>query len=158
MSGAIVPVEGGAQLLEAARIHSASWQQSHRAFCSEAFVLAHTPERQKAYLEGELAQGKRLFMLMGEAGGEGIVTEHHGLIENLYVLPERQGRGAGRRLLAHACGLNERPTLWVLSNNARVIAWYERAGFRFTGRENRLSDTLREREMALCANSLAEGV
>ena len=34
-------------LLSAARIQAESWQESHRSFCSEAFVKAHTPSGRK---------------------------------------------------------------------------------------------------------------
>ena len=47
-------------LLSAARIHAESWRDSHRAFCSEAFVKQHTVARQKAYLENEKMQWKTL--------------------------------------------------------------------------------------------------
>ena len=34
-------------LEEAAAIHSVSWQESHRSFCSPEFVALHTPQHQK---------------------------------------------------------------------------------------------------------------
>ena len=33
----------------AARIHSKSWQESHKSFCNPDFVAKHTPEHQKKY-------------------------------------------------------------------------------------------------------------
>lgn len=47
-------------LLQAAAVHTESWRDSHRSFCSPEFVAAHTPQRQAAYLRGELMQGKQL--------------------------------------------------------------------------------------------------
>ena len=57
--GKIVPVDAE-NIAQAAAIHSASWQASHRAFCSEAFIALHTPERQRAYIEEEMRNGFRL--------------------------------------------------------------------------------------------------
>ena len=36
-------------LLSAAEIHAESWRDSHRAFCSEAFVSQHTTARQRKW-------------------------------------------------------------------------------------------------------------
>ena len=69
------------------------------------------------------------------------------MIENLYVLPEKQERGYGTQLLRFAMSQCRRPSLWVLNNNRRAYDLYSREGFIPTGVENRLSDTLFELEM-----------
>ena len=74
---------------EAALIHLLSWQESHRGFCSKEFIDAHTISTQVEYIRSELQKGKRFFILnLNEEGGKGIVSVHHNLIENLYVLPD----------------------------------------------------------------------
>lgn len=134
-------------LQAAAGIHSAAWQDSHRAFCSEAFVAAHTPERQLGYLASEMAQGKRLWLLSDEHP-IGLVTVHDNLIENLYVHPSDQRMGYGTLLLRHAMAqCAGAPSLWVLDNNRDAIRLYERHGFRFTGHTKKLTETLAELEM-----------
>ncbi len=146
MAPAIVPVTE--ELLSAAgAVHALAWQDSHRAICSPEFLALHTPERQTAYLRAELARGKAVFLLTDEAGPGGVVSLWDGLIENLYVLPERQGRGYGRALLRFAIARCESPRLWVLSTNDFAYSWYLRSGFFPTGAVQRLSDTLFEREM-----------
>ena len=45
----IVPVDQS-NLYQAAEIHSVSWQDSHRSFCSADFIALHTPEHQLEYL------------------------------------------------------------------------------------------------------------
>lgn len=133
----------------AALIHSASWQESHKSFCSPEFVKKHTPLRQEAYLRGEMETGKRIWML--EANGElvGIVSVWESLIENLYVHPARQNCGHGTRLLRFAMEqCVGTPTLWILDNNDGARRLYERNGFALTGRNNQLTDTLSEMEMA----------
>lgn len=141
-------------LLQAAAVHAESWRDSHRSFCSPEFVAAHTPQRQAAYLRGELMQGKQLWML-AEAQPVGLVSLWGSLIENLYVLPSEQGKGYGSTLLrfamAHCAGT---PVLWVLSNNLRAQSLYQRHGFRMTGREHPLSGTLAELEMAWTGGEL----
>ena len=129
-------------------IHSLAWKQSH-GFCSPEFIAAHTPQRQMAYLEREMSAGKTVYML---TDGEpvGIVSVFGSLIENLYVLPEKQNRGYGSRLLDFAisrCG--DRPCLWVLSSNEGAIRLYTRRGFKRTGTEKRLNESLAEIEMVL---------
>ena len=51
-------------IFDAARIHSISWQESHRSFCESEFVELHTPEHQREYLLEKLKSGYNLFMLL----------------------------------------------------------------------------------------------
>ena len=127
---------------DAAAVHSASWKDSHRAFCSPDFVEQHTPEHQKRYLLGKIASGSEVFMLVdGEAAGAagavsavGVVSVTGDLIEDLYVLPQKRGRGYGTRLLRHAiAACSGTPTLWILENNERAARLYRRLGFKETG-------------------------
>ena len=144
----IVPITED-NIAAAGSIHSISWQESHRSFCSAAFIAKHTPQAQTLYLQRELASGKKGFMIIDEVP-LGIVTIHGSLIENLYILPEHQRRGYGSMLLEFAieqCA--SVPTLFILSNNDDARRLYERKGFRSTGRINKLTDTLDECEYAL---------
>lgn len=131
----------------AAATHSASWQESHRTFCSPEFVALHTPERQTDFLRQELADGKRLYMLI-DSRPVGIVSVKENLIENLYVLPDEQRKGYGTALLqfavSHCTGI---PTLWILENNRAACALYTKHGFHKTGRRHILSASLAEAEM-----------
>ena len=133
----------------AARIHAESWRESHRAFCAEDFVRAHTAERQKRYLLDKMRSGTEVFLLT-DGAPVGIVSLTGSLIEDLYVLPRHQNRGYGTRLLEYAVRrCPGTPTLWILDNNAGARRLYERNGFRFTGNVHRLSDTLTELEFIL---------
>ena len=131
---AIVAVDES-NLAQAAAVHSVSWRESHRSFCSPGFVAEHTPERQREYLKGKMEEGSRVFMLLAGEDPAGIVTVTGSLIADLYVLPDRQGRGYGTELLHFA---EERcagdPTLWILRNNERAGRLYRKEGFRETGR------------------------
>lgn len=136
-------------IIDAAYIHAESWKESHRSFCSVEFVKAHTIERQRAYLEKEMSIGKQIYMLVRDIP-VGIVSVKEKLIENLYVLPDRQHEGCGSELLEYAINkCTGTPALWVLNNNAKAEKFYRKYGFVRTGREKKLSEELAEVEMRM---------
>lgn len=136
-------------LSQAAAIHSVSWQESHRSFCSPDFIARHTPEHQLEYLRGKIAGGSRIYLYVEEEP-VGIVSVTGSLIEDLYILPDRQNKGYGTELLRYAVSLcPETPTLWILDNNTGAERLYRRLGFRPTGRKNAITSGLDEIEFAL---------
>lgn len=131
-------------ILAAAKIHSSSWKQSHESICTREFIEVHSVEHQRIYLLEEMKLGKSLYMLV-EDKPLAIVSVYNDLIENLYVLPEEQGKGYGTQLLLYAMGCCKGvPTLWILENNERAYGLYQKYGFRKTGKFNALTDTLFE--------------
>lgn len=130
----------------AAYVHAEAWRASHSDICSPEFVAAHTTQRQTEYLRDELAKGKALWMLLDPLP-VGLVSVDHDVIENLYVLPEKQGRGYGTTLLHFAMAQCSRPSLWVLSSNKGAYRLYSREGFVLSGRTKLLNNTLLEHEM-----------
>lgn len=142
----IVEIHEG-NIAQAGRIHSESWKESHKTFCSAEFVERHSPAAQTEYLRRELSAGKKLFMLT-DSQPVGIVSVQGSLIENLYVLPDEQNKGYGTRLLEYAVRQCEAcPTLWILNNNERARRFYRKNGFRESGRKNILNEKLYECEM-----------
>ncbi len=136
-------------IMQAAIIHSESWKESHREICSPEFIAIHTPERQKCYLESEIAKGAQLYILIDEKP-VGIVSVHGSLIENLYVLPSEQNQGYGTQLLAFAVGkCTESPSLWILNTNDRAKRFYERHGFKPTGNVVQHAEGMYELELSL---------
>lgn len=134
----------------AAAIHAASWQDSHRRFCTAAFVAEHDERHQLEYLLREKARGKSLYILLAPEPA-GLVSVFQDCIENLYVHPAMQGKGYGTALIQFAMAKCVRPALWVLENNLRAIKLYHRLGFQFTGRRNAITPALNELEMAFQA-------
>ncbi|MDD2648931.1 MAG: GNAT family N-acetyltransferase [Eubacteriales bacterium] len=133
----------------AGEIHSISWRDSHKAFCTPEFLDLHSPERQTEYISGEIKAGKRLFICLSDGKAVGIVTVFGSMIENLYVLPEYQRKGFGTALLLFAADkCKSSATLWVLENNKEAQALYARKGFLPTGNRNAITETLDEIEMA----------
>ena len=70
-----------ANITDAGRIHSESWKESHRSFCSAEFVEKHTPAAQADYLRREMNAGKSIYMLI-DGYPVGIVSVHGNFIEN----------------------------------------------------------------------------
>jgi len=135
-------------IAEAGRIHSESWMESHRSFCSAEFVEKHTPIAQAEYLRREMAAGKKVYMLTDEHP-VGIVSVYGDLIENLYVLPSEQRKGYGTELLKFAMQkCSGIPCLWILNNNEGARRLYARYGFKETGNRKQLQDTLYEIELS----------
>ena len=144
----IVPVNE-TNLLQAATIHSISWKESHRAFCTPDFIETHTPDRQREYLRNKMNNGTKLYMLIEEKP-IGVVSVTKGLIEDLYILPDMQNMGYGTKLLLYAVGqCTDTPTLWILENNVNAERLYRRIGFKETGRKNAITNRLDEIEFAL---------
>jgi len=134
-------------IADAARIHSISWRESHKSFCSREFIELHDEKHQQEYIRGEMARGCVFFMLKREKY-LGIMSVNGSLIENLYVLPEYQNMGTGTELLRFAMDMCDgTPTLWILDNNTGARRLYERHGFALSGRKNAITSTLYELEM-----------
>ena len=68
-------------LSEAAAIHSVSWQESHRSFCSPEFIALHTPQHQEAYLQKKIDNGSKLFIMIADKP-IGVVSVTGNLIED----------------------------------------------------------------------------
>lgn len=134
-------------LEQAGWVHAEAWKESHRSFCLAEFVEKHTPAAQTEYLRREMKSGKKLFMLVDD-GPVGIVSIQGDLIENLYVLPQRQNQGYGSVLLRFAmaqCGGDS--VLWVLNTNEGARRLYRRNGFVETGERKQLNEQMYEIEM-----------
>ncbi len=133
----------------AARIHSLSWQESHRAFCSKDFIAKHAPEHQEDYIRRKIDQGSEFFIL-NVTEPVAVISVTGNLIEDLYVLPEQQDQGFGTALLRYAMNLilerGQVPTLWILENNQGAARLYRREGFIPSGSRKHISDKIDEIE------------
>ena len=135
-------------IVDAGRIHSESWKESHRSFCSAEFVEKHTPIAQAEYLRREMDAGKSVYMLIDDYP-VGIVSVHGSLIENLYVLPFEQCKGYGTQLLEFAIRKCQgTPKLWILNINEGAYRLYTKHGFKETGNRKQLNKNLYEMELA----------
>ena len=135
---------------DAGKIHSVSWKESHKSFCSEEFIARHTEEAQTEYVRSEIAKGKDFYMLIDRMP-VGIVSVCGSLIENLYVLPTEQRQGYGAMLLQYVLKqCHDIPSLWILSNNDRANTFYKKHGFVESGKKKQLRNDLFEVELVFC--------
>ncbi len=140
----------------AAVIHSLSWKESHRSFCTPEFIELHSPGHQLEYIKEKIRNGSDFYMLL-DPEPVGIVSVTGDLIEDLYVLPDIQNRGYGTELLRYAIDLCKgTPSLWILENNDRAKKLYLREGFRETGRRNMITEGLDEIELSLESENFRE--
>ncbi|MBR6187012.1 MAG: A/G-specific adenine glycosylase [Clostridia bacterium] len=121
-------------LLPIARAYAESWQDSHRAHCTEAFWRAHTPESMADRLRGHLAAGRQAYglYLAGQAAGALVIDPRENELNVLYVRPEAQGAGVGRAATAFAVSHLDRTRdmrVTLLETNARARSLYQKFGF-----------------------------
>ena len=104
------------------------------------FAGLDTPEGDRAYFR------ERVFVecdVWGAADGQiiGITAFREGWIDQLYVLPQHQGRGAGDALLRVAKAASSGLQLWTFQKNMLARGFYEKRGFvavkETDGRENK---------------------
>ena len=67
----------------------------------------------------------------------GFMLLHGSHMEALFIDPAHRGGGVGRALVEHALGLHPELTTDVNEQNGQAVAFYERMGFRPTGRSER---------------------
>ncbi len=134
-----VPAEAG-MVRELVRAAYAQWVP----------VIGREPRPTNADYEHAAREHEIALLCLGEQAVALVETElrhDHLWIENVAVRPESQGAGLGRRLLAHAEDLARaagRTELRLLTNAAMLanIAWYERLGYRITGRDEGFGGTV----------------
>jgi len=97
----------------------------------------HTPEEDRWFFEERLFRDGEVWGAFDERGLVGIIAFRRGgtdqsgagSIDQLYVLPDAQGRGLGSRLLEVAKSAFPRLCLWTFQRNIRARRFYERHGF-----------------------------
>ncbi|HET8958537.1 MAG TPA: GNAT family N-acetyltransferase [Microcella sp.] len=133
-------------------LHMACWREAYGALLSPEFFTRATPESSAARWATAIPRiaaddgvlllaedhGELLgFASAGPARGEAPPRERE--LYALYVRASHYGSGLGAQLLEAAIG--EQPaSLWVLEQNPRARAFYERHGFRHDGTHETLPD------------------
>ena len=79
------------------------------------------------------AQKLNSFYVYDDGIIKGIICVQDRLIDKLYVEPQFQSKGIGKRLLDFAVNKMGAKELWVLEYNIRGMAFYEKNGFKLTG-------------------------
>ncbi|MCP5088294.1 MAG: GNAT family N-acetyltransferase [Rhodobacteraceae bacterium] len=120
------------------------WTEAHAAYVSAELTAMRTRDSFLIRLQDMLATTSTL----GDKGEPlGLCAVKGDEIYQMYVGPQARGTGAASRLMADglariaAAGHNE-ARLDVIPQNARAIAFYEKAGWKQSGIETVMVDTL----------------
>lgn len=125
---------------QAAAVYTDSWQESHRGICSPELL------KNRDYA-GYLRQRMDGLYLISDGDPVGVFCLKDAELGDLYIVPEKRGRGYGAACLRFAMEKCRKLRLSVLSSNDGAIRLYKTMGFRFTGKDTRLKADLWEREM-----------
>lgn len=89
----------------------------------------HSDEEIRGWLRDIFGE-RQVRMAVERGTTAGVLVTDGEWLDQLYVLPEAQERGAGTRLVRHAQdGSSGRLQLWVFQSNTPAIAFYRRRGF-----------------------------
>lgn len=104
----------------------------HRASFNHALPkLAglHTPEEDRAFYRTQVFPACQVWGAEKQSKLVGIIAFREGWIDQLYVLPDAQGRGVGSDLLEIAQEAFPTLSLWTFQCNKRARRFYELNGF-----------------------------
>lgn len=104
--------------------------RSVRETCLPFLPRLHTPEEDVQFFRERVFPHFNLTIaeMNGEIAGYSAVSP--GWLEQLYVLPQFQGRGIGAQLLTRAEGSQASFRFWVFQKNFRARRFYENHGAR----------------------------
>ena len=107
------------------------WQKANRQ--AHGFLPAYFWEQRRAQIKTALQQ-QGVYVAVEEGRLVGLIGLRRDWVHGLFVLPDCQGHGIGRRLLETL--KQRRPQLWlqVYSKNQRALAFYLREGFQICRR------------------------
>ena len=89
----------------------------------------HTPEEDQWFFRERVFATCEMWGAFDGAAMRGIIAFREGWIDQLYVLPTAQRRGAGKDLLQVAQNAFDRLQLWTFQRNAPTRRFYEARGF-----------------------------
>ena len=108
----------------AARVHRAAYD------CALPWLTGlHTPEEDRWFYRERVFKSCQVWGAFDEAVLTGIIAFRSDWIDQLYVLPDAQGRGAGSELLQIAKRAFDRLQVWTFQRNVRARRFYEARGF-----------------------------
>jgi len=96
------------------------------------FPLAHSDDEVRGWIRDEIVPTRATWVATDGEGGPvvAMMVVGPGELDQLYVAPDRLGRGIGRRLLELAKGSSpDGLALFTFQVNARARRFYERNGF-----------------------------
>ena len=125
---------------QALEVYKASWRESHRENCSEEFL-------ERRDYDGYLRSKMDFLYVIADGATVGVFSLNGNTFGDLYIHPQKQGKGYGTACIRYAKAQVDSLRLTVLSCNLLAIRLYERESFKFTGNEIPLKNGIRECEM-----------
>jgi ribosomal protein S18 acetylase RimI-like enzyme len=110
---------------QAARVHRASFDHA-----LPWLATLHSPDEDRWFYRERVFKTCVLWGAFDAAVMTGMIAFRDGWIEQLYVVPDAQGRGLGGTLLDIAKRTSDRLQLWTSQRNVRARAFYEARGFK----------------------------
>lgn len=89
----------------------------------------HTPEEDRAYFRDHVFRRCNVWGAVERGEVVGVIAFRDSFIDQLYILPEFQGRGLGSALLDVAKRGGGRLGPWTFQRNTRARRFYEARGF-----------------------------
>jgi len=130
---------------QAVGVYTDAWRESHKEICTPEFL-------ENRDYAGYLRKAIDGLYLISDEEPVGVFRLYGDLLSDLYIRPDRTGRGYGTTCIHYAMEQSRQVRLTVLSSNHRAIHLYQKLGFRFTGVDIPLKNQLWEREMIYTEN------
>jgi GNAT superfamily N-acetyltransferase len=108
----------------AASVHRAAFDRSLPTLAG-----LHTPEQDRWFFRERVFAACELWGAFDGADMTGLIAFRTDWIDQLYVLPEAQGKGTGSALLRIAQNAFDRLQLWTFQRNLQARRFYEARGF-----------------------------
>jgi GNAT superfamily N-acetyltransferase len=108
----------------AARVHRAAFDQALPWLAG-----LHTSDEDRWFYRGRMFKSCTVWGAFDDTVLTGIIAFREDWIDQLYVLPQVQGRGTGTELLQVAKRSWDRLQLWTFQRNVRAKRFYEARGF-----------------------------
>ncbi len=89
----------------------------------------HTPEEDRAFFRDRVFRECEVWGALDGEAVIGFIAFRPGWVDQLYVLPDRQRRGAGRTLVRLAQAASPELRLWTFERNLPARRFYEAEGF-----------------------------
>jgi GNAT superfamily N-acetyltransferase len=108
----------------AARVHRTAFDHALPTLAG-----LHTPEQDRWFFRERVFKTCEMWGAFDGDAMTGMLAFRDGWIDQLYVLPEAQGRGLGTALLQVAQNSTDRLKLWTFQRNAQARRFYDARGF-----------------------------
>jgi GNAT superfamily N-acetyltransferase len=123
-SGLIIRPLEIADMDAAARVHRTAFDQA-----LPWLTGLHTPDEDRWFYRERVFKTCQIWGAFNGGALTGIIAFRNDWIDQLYVLPEIQGRGVGNELLGIAKRIRNCLQLWTFQRNAQARRFYEARGF-----------------------------